>query len=152
MTNSAPCRDPLLRHLRRGREPSATRRRGVAPRLAAALLVGCVSGVAWPTSSAGAQAGVTTTVAVTVAGASAVPTTLRLSAAPAPDIIPQPNRGRAPSDAGERGGAWQEGLFFIMCGAIVAIGGLVWRESRAKRRQQGRLAPKSSPPSTDPIA
>lgn len=56
-----------------------------------------------------------------------------------PNMIPQPNSGRAPRDAGERGGWMQEVLFFAVCGAVLVIGALVWRESRAKRRQQGRL-------------
>ena len=56
-----------------------------------------------------------------------------------PEIIPMPNSGRAPQDAGERGGWMQQGLFFAICAAIAGLGGLAWRDSRRKRRRQGRL-------------
>jgi hypothetical protein len=59
--------------------------------------------------------------------------------APAPDIIPQPNSGREPGDPGDPGGWWQEGLFLLICAALVVMAGLVWRESRKQRRRQGRL-------------
>jgi hypothetical protein len=56
-----------------------------------------------------------------------------------PGIIPQPNSGRAPRDPGDRGGWWQEALFFSICAALLAMAGLVWRDSRKQRRRQGRL-------------
>ena len=59
--------------------------------------------------------------------------------APIPNIIPEPNSGRAPRDPGDRGGWWQEALFFLMCAAVLLIAGLVWAESRRARRRQGRL-------------
>ena len=40
---------------------------------------------------------------------------------------PQPNCGYKPADAGERGGALQISLFFIMMGAIAVIGTVVVR-------------------------
>ncbi|MFN0030071.1 MAG: hypothetical protein ACKV2O_23185, partial [Acidimicrobiales bacterium] len=46
-----------------------------------------------------------------------------------------------PRDPGDRGGWWQESLFFLMCGAVLFIGTLVWRDSRRARRRQGRLGP-----------
>ncbi len=51
-----------------------------------------------------------------------------------PHIIPQPNAGRAPRDAGERGGWMQEALFGLLCAVLVLIGLLIWRDSRRKRR------------------
>lgn len=55
---------------------------------------------------------------------------------PEHDIIPRPNSGRAPSDAGDRGGVLQ-GLVFVVIvtgvGTIVALG---VRESRRNRRSR----------------
>lgn len=62
---------------------------------------------------------------------------------PSPDIIPRPGSGQQPRDPGDRGGWWQESLFFLMCGAVLVIIGLVWRDSRRARRRQGRLGPRS---------
>jgi len=33
----------------------------------------------------------------------------------------------------------QEALFFLICAAVAGLGGLAWRDSRRKRRRQGRL-------------
>lgn len=89
--------------------------------------------------------GVATAPATLAAGASAFPasapaeaaspeTTLAPVGDPNPGIIPAPNSGTAPSDAGERGGWMQSALFVLLCGAIILMGLLVWRESRRKRR------------------
>ena len=40
---------------------------------------------------------------------------------------PRPNCGYKPTDAGERGGALQVSLFFIMLGAIAVIGTVIFR-------------------------
>lgn len=55
----------------------------------------------------------------------------------APDIIPRPNTGSAPVDAGDRGGSLQSALFVVVIGGIVLIGALVTRESRRSRRERG---------------
>ena len=81
--------------------------------------------------------------AVAMAADNPAPTSTT-AAIQSPHIIPRPNSGRAPSDPGERGGWMQEALFFAMCAAIVLMAGLVWRDSRKKRRAQGRLAPRST--------
>ncbi len=61
-----------------------------------------------------------------------------------PRIIPLPNTGHEPRDPGDRGGWWQEALFFSMCGAVLLIAALVWRDSRKQRRRQGRLGANGS--------
>lgn len=57
----------------------------------------------------------------------------------APDIIPAPYSGTPPADDGERGGWMQSVLFFSICGAILLLAALAWRDGRRKLRQQGRL-------------
>ena len=52
-------------------------------------------------------------------------------------IIPRPNSGQAPTDAGDRGGSLQTVVFVIVCAGVVLIGYLVVRESRAKRADRG---------------
>ena len=56
------------------------------------------------------------------------------------NILPKPNRGMEPQDAGDPGGWLQTSLFFLICGAIVVIVGLVWwssRRARARREAAG---------------
>lgn len=52
------------------------------------------------------------------------------------DIVPQPNTGVAPQDAGDPGGWLQVSLFYLMCAAVLAIVGLVWWSSRRARRRR----------------
>lgn len=52
-------------------------------------------------------------------------------------IIPRPNSGVAPQDAGDRGGALQTALFLGMVGGIALIGGLIYRESKKARQARG---------------
>ena len=52
-------------------------------------------------------------------------------------IIPRPDSGVAPEDAGDRGGALQTLLFVIVVGGVVLIAGLVVRESRRARAERG---------------
>lgn len=54
-----------------------------------------------------------------------------------PGIIPEPNSGTEPDDAGDRGGSLQTVVFVVVVGGIVVIGGLVVRESRKARAQRG---------------
>ena len=59
-----------------------------------------------------------------------------------PRIIPQPNSGREPRDYGDRGGVGQTVVFFGICGAILALGGLAALDGRRKRAR--RAAARSS--------
>ena len=52
-------------------------------------------------------------------------------------IIPRPDSGVEPEDAGDRGGALQTLLFVIVVGGVVLIIGLVVRESRRVRAERG---------------
>lgn len=56
---------------------------------------------------------------------------------PTPNIIPQPNSGVAPQDAGDRGGALQTVLFFAIIGATGVMVLLVVRSSRRARAERG---------------
>lgn len=49
----------------------------------------------------------------------------------APDIIPQPNSGQAPAEAGDRGGALQ---LLILGAVVVAVGGAATHLVRQSRR------------------
>ena len=53
---------------------------------------------------------------------------------PGGDIIPQPNSGTEPEDAGDRGGALQLTVFVAMLAGVALIVTLVVRESRRARR------------------
>lgn len=50
---------------------------------------------------------------------------------PVPDIVPRPNSGTAPGEAGDRGGALQLGLLGLV---VVMIGGAVANLVRQSRR------------------
>lgn len=52
-------------------------------------------------------------------------------------IIPEPNSGVAPTDAGDRGGALQTVVFAVVIAGVGAIGMLVVRESRKARSARG---------------
>lgn len=58
---------------------------------------------------------------------------------PGAGIIPQPGEGRAPQEAGDRGGTAQVALLALLLVAMAAIVGLVVRSSR--RARAGRAAP-----------
>jgi beta-lactamase regulating signal transducer with metallopeptidase domain len=53
------------------------------------------------------------------------------------DIIPEPNSGRAPEDAGDRGGALQTVLFVGIVGGLVVMAVIVARQSRRARAERG---------------
>ncbi|MDY7106867.1 MAG: hypothetical protein S0880_37310 [Actinomycetota bacterium] len=55
-----------------------------------------------------------------------------------PGIIPAPNSGVEPADAGKRGGAYQTVLFVAVCTAIAAIYALAVRDSRRSKRRGDR--------------
>jgi hypothetical protein len=61
-------------------------------------------------------------------------TTTSLPQVPTQDIVPQPNSGTAPHEAGDRGGALQLTVLGLM---VIAVGGavvMVVRQSRRARR------------------
>jgi hypothetical protein len=49
------------------------------------------------------------------------------------DIIPLPNSGREPTEAGDRGGALQVLVFVLILGGVAAIAGLAVRDVRRHR-------------------
>ncbi len=59
------------------------------------------------------------------------------SQVPTQDIIPEPNSGAEPEDAGDRGGALQTALFVGLVLAIAAGATIVIRQSRRARAQRG---------------
>ena len=112
---------------------------------AALLLVSLIGLGTYGPGPAGAAPTVTATIA---APPLAAPRTVAAPADagdPHPGIIPAPNSGPRPQDEGERGGWLQSALFFILCGALVLIGLLIWRESRRKLARQRQVDPPAVP-------
>ena len=62
---------------------------------------------------------------------------------PEQDMIPQPNSGRPPTDAGDRGGALQ-GLVFALI--VIGVGGIAVLAVRESRRARARGATGSDRP------
>jgi len=56
------------------------------------------------------------------------------SVVPDQNIIPRPNSGREPGEAGDRGGALQIAVFLAIVGGVGLIAALVVRESRRSRQ------------------
>jgi uncharacterized protein HemX len=78
-------------------------------------------------------------VAPAVAGAQDDPTTSSTVAElPPADIIPRPNSGTAPEEAGDRGGALQLGLLALV--VVVLAGGVVNVVRQSRRARAGRDA------------
>jgi hypothetical protein len=59
---------------------------------------------------------------------------------PGGDIIPQPNSGREPTEAGDRGGALQGLVFVLILAGLGTILGLAIRGSRTARRRSATAA------------
>lgn len=59
------------------------------------------------------------------------------SLVPTQDIIPEPNSGREPEDAGDRGGALQSVLFAAIVVGVAGGAFLLVRQSRRTRAQRG---------------
>lgn len=57
--------------------------------------------------------------------------------APGNNIIPDPNSGRSPREAGDRGGALQTLVLVLIVGAVAGGAALVVRESRRARASGG---------------
>lgn len=74
-------------------------------------------------------------VPVTALAQDATTTTLPPSV-DSPSIIPKPNQGIEPQDAGDRGGALQALTFVLIIGGVGAIGAAVWRQSVKARRNR----------------
>jgi len=55
---------------------------------------------------------------------------------PGQDMIPEPNSGRPPRDAGDRGGALQGVVLLLIVGGVAGIAGLALRESRRARARR----------------
>jgi hypothetical protein len=55
-----------------------------------------------------------------------------------PHIIPRPNSGHAPTEAGDRGGALQLGLLALIVGGLGLIVVLIVRDSRRARASANR--------------
>lgn len=53
------------------------------------------------------------------------------------DIIPEPNSGSEPEDAGDRGGGLQTALFIGIVGGIAVMGAVIVRQSRKARAERG---------------
>lgn len=68
-------------------------------------------------------------------------------AVPSEGIVPKPNSGREPTEAGDRGGALQLLLPVLI---VVAIGGGAWHVTRQARAGQRRSASQASSPSMKP--
>jgi hypothetical protein len=64
---------------------------------------------------------------------------------PGGDIIPQPDSGREPTDAGDRGGALQVALFFVLVAGVATIGGLAVRDVRKAQRRRVAAASQDRP-------
>lgn len=60
-----------------------------------------------------------------------------IGAEESPGIIPEPNQGAEPQDAGDRGGALQTLLFVLIVGSTLGIGAVVVRQSRRARAERG---------------
>lgn len=128
MTRPASCRGPA--------RPRREHRWVGAFALAAGLFVGTVAVAAPAYAAAGATGG---------GGAPAVaqqaqPTSTVPPAPSQPRSIPRPDSGQAPRDSGERGGSQQELLFYLLCGSLVVLALLIWRDSRRKLRARARTA------------
>ena len=55
---------------------------------------------------------------------------------PGQEMIPEPNSGRPPSDAGDRGGALQGVVLLLIAIGVGGIAGLALRESRRARARR----------------
>jgi hypothetical protein len=62
---------------------------------------------------------------------------------PGQDMIPEPNSGRPPSDAGDRGGALQGVVLLLI---VIGVGGIAGLALRQSRRARARRIPGSDGP------
>jgi hypothetical protein len=72
-----------------------------------------------------------------VAHAQGDATTTTTAPVPGGDIIPEPNSGVEPQDAGDRGGSLQTILFIGIVVVIVGVGAVIVRQSKRARAERG---------------
>lgn len=89
-------------------------------RILATIILAVVVVLAAPAASAQSDEGTTTTARIEGG-----------------DIIPRPNTGAEPQDAGDRGGALQTVLFVGIVGGVVVMAAIVVRQSRRARADRG---------------
>ncbi len=92
-----------------------------------------------------------------VVAAEPVPAGAQDGEVPTQDIIPEPNSGEAPDEAGDRGGGLQLAVFALVVAAIVGGGAYVALQARRAREDRGqpsgssaRMASQAATPSTKP--
>jgi uncharacterized protein HemX len=92
-----------------------------------------------------------------VVAADPVPAGAQDGEVPTQDIIPEPNSGEAPDEAGDRGGSLQLAVFALVVAAIVGGGAYVALQARRAREGRGqpsassaRMASQAATPSTNP--
>lgn len=105
----------------------------------AALMVSAVVVLALPASAGAGMAGVGSVHGVSQQPQDDPDGDPSTDDAPLPeqDIIPRPNSGRPPTDAGDRGGALQ-GLVFALI--VIGVGGIAVLAVRESRRARARSA------------
>jgi hypothetical protein len=65
---------------------------------------------------------------------------------PGQDIIPQPNSGHEPTDAGDRGGALQVAVLVAIVAGVGVVTALAVRDGRRSRRRAAGAGRQSSGP------
>lgn len=75
--------------------------------------------------------------AVPGAGPAGAQETTTTSVVEGADIIPEPNSGTEPDDAGDRGGILQSVLFGAIIVVVIGAGFVLVRQSRAARARRG---------------
>jgi len=58
---------------------------------------------------------------------------------PTGEIVPKPNSGHAPEEAGDRGGALQLGLLGLMVVSVIAVGVVINLRTREHRRARNAV-------------
>lgn len=105
--------------------------------LAASLVIAVVvpTGIAPPTGAAPAQQPDAPAAAGTGVGATEGDDAPATTAEPVPDqdIIPRPNSGREPTEAGDRGGALQALVFVLIVAGVGGIAAIAVRDARRHR-------------------
>jgi uncharacterized protein HemX len=71
---------------------------------------------------------------VTLVGPAVLPAGAQEGDVPTQDIIPEPDSGKAPEEAGDRGGGLQLAVFGLVVAALAGGGGYVALQSRRARQ------------------
>lgn len=100
-------------------------------RLAVLLVVLAVSALVLTSAVATAVDGQEPSPAAPTSSTTAAPTTT--DQVPTNDIVPKPNSGAPPNEAGDRGGALQLGLLGLVVVVIAAVVAMLVRQSRRAR-------------------